>query len=45
MLEIKQPTKNVYDTALKYIDQARGILDAKITGLIGESYNRAYKMI
>jgi hypothetical protein len=45
VLEIKFPTKQVYDTALKHIDSAREILDAKITSLLGESYNRAYKMI
>lgn len=26
----------------QYIDQTRDILDAELTGLVGESYNRAY---
>lgn len=46
VLEIKFPSKSGnYESALKYIDQARQHLDTKITSLLGESYNRAYKQI
>ncbi len=46
VLEIKFPSKpGNYEAALKYIDNARTHLDTKITSLLGESYNRAYKQI
>ena len=44
--EIKFPTKpGNYEQAFKHITQARQHLDSKLTSLLGESYNRAYKLV
>lgn len=46
MLEIKFPSKaGNYEQAFKFITQARQHLDSKLTSLLGESYNRAYKQV
>lgn len=46
VLEIKFPSKaGNYEQALKYITAARQHLDSKLTSLLGESYNRAYKKV
>ena len=33
-----------YDAAQNHIEQTRVLLDGDLRGLVGESYNRAYKV-
>jgi len=44
--EIKFPSKpGNYELALKHISNARQHLDVRLTSLLGESYNRAYRLV
>ncbi|EFA77745.1 protein kinase [Heterostelium album PN500] len=37
--------KDNYDNAQKHIEHARSLVDTELSALLGESYNRAYKMV
>ena len=37
--------RNQFTVAQQHIDKTREVLDAELTALVGESYNRAYKYV